>query len=260
MFGGLLIQPAILIWKHVMKRHLLLYYPLDDPLFADQDSILQTYVDNHCDIIEIAVPVEDPVLDGKTIRDSMSRILQKTDRNTFFEDISKLKRKHPEVAVQLMAYRSVIEEEGVDRFLKKANEVGITYVLSPDADEALLKKMDLSLNKKGISIIRFSSLSSEEKELEKLKDSEGYIFQRSTDGKTGGSGEFPVELKNKIASIKNSGIETPVVVGFGISTPSQVKELFEMNADGAVIGSALFKHILDKDLDIFLSQFNEWYD
>lgn len=243
-----------------MNRHLLLYYPLDDNQFPDQDEIIKTYMKNHCDVVEIAVPVEDPVLDGKTIRESMFRILERVNRKEFFEDVRKLKCSYPELKIQLMAYSSVIKEIGTDRFLKIANDIGVSYVLSPDADRKLNQEMKASPEKRDLETISFSSLSTEKNELDYLTDSEGYIFQRSTDGKTGKSEKLSLELKEKIKAIKKAGIKTPVVVGFGISEPEQVRDAFAMGADGVVIGSALFPHILNKDLDEYLKQFREWYE
>ncbi len=242
------------------KRHLLLYFPLDDPLFGDQDYIIRNYIDHHCDIIEIALPVEDPVLDGATIRNSMARILERKSHDEFFDDIRKLKDTYPEIQIQLMAYSSAIKKIGIDVFLQKANKAGVSYVLSPDADRKFNKSLKESSEKKDIQIISFSSLSADEEEMEYLKDSEGYIFQRSTDGQTGLSGMFSQDLGKKIKAIKDAGILTPVVVGFGVSKPEHVKEIFELGADGAVIGSALFSHITDKDLGEYLKQFDEWYE
>lgn len=242
------------------KRHLLLYFPLDDPLFEDQDYIIRNYIKNHCDIIEIALPVKDPVLDGDTIRNSMSRILGRKTRDEFFEDIYKLKCAYPEIKIQLMTYSSAIKETGIDDFLKKANKAGVSYVLSPDADRQFNTKLKNSSEKGNLQIISFSSLSVDEDEMDYLKKSEGYIFQRSTDGQTGVPGSFSDKLGEKIDAIKTAGIKTPVVVGFGVSEPSHFKMIFDLNADGAVIGSALFKHILNKDLNEYLKQFKEWYE
>lgn len=242
------------------KRHLLLYFPLDDPLFEDQDYIIRNYIKNHCDIIEIALPVKDPVLDGDTIRNSMSRILGRKTRDEFFEDICKLKCAYPEIKIQLMAYSSAIKETRIDDFLKKANKAGVSYVLSPDADRQFNTKLKSSYEKGNLQIISFSSLSVDEDEMDYLKKSEGYIFQRSTDGQTGVPGSFSDKLGEKIDAIKTAGIKTPVVVGFGVSQPSHFKMIFDLNADGAVIGSALFKHILNKDLDEYLEQFKGWYE
>ena len=240
-------------------RHLLLYYPLDDPLFTQED-ILATYIRHHCDIIEIAVPVEDPVLDGPVIRDSMARILSVSDHRRFFEDIRKTKEIYPSLKIELMAYRSFIEEMGVDAYVKQAQESGVSYLLSPDADEALNEQLKHSPENRDMQVITFSSLSAEEDEMKRLEETQGYIFQRSTDGKTGKSAKLSDALAAKIQAIKQKGIRTPVVVGFGISEASQAEDAFAMGADGIVIGSALFRHIQDKDLDEYLKQFDPYYE
>jgi len=149
---------------------------------------------------------------------------------------------------------------GIDDFLKKANKAGVSYVLSPDASRKFNAQLKSPSEKGNLQIISFSSLSVDEDEMNYLKESEGYIFQRSTDGQTGVPGSFSDKLGEKIDAIKTAGIKTPVVVGFGVSQPSHFKMIFDLNADGAVIGSALFKHILNKDLDEYLEQFKGWYE
>ena len=58
------------------KNLLILYFPLDDPAVSDPFELLEIYKQHGTSVIEIALPTENPILDGKTIRDSMARGLK----------------------------------------------------------------------------------------------------------------------------------------------------------------------------------------
>lgn len=243
----------------VKMKQLLLYFPLDDPEILDQDKLAETYLKHHATVIEVALPVKNPVLDGPIIRESMARILSVKTCDEVFEDIGLLKRKHPKLNIQVMAYSSIINEYGIEEFSKKIIRNNVSYVLSPDADEDLVRKLDEAFKNTDISVIRFAPFVVTENEIDLLKEAKGYIFQRSTDGKTGKSQDLPLQLKENINLLHKSGVTVPIVIGFGISCKSQVEQAFMMNADGVVIGSALFNRIKDGTLDEYLGQFDEFY-
>jgi len=65
----------------------------------------------------------------------------------------------------------------------------------------------------------------------------------SVAGVTGARKTLSGDLKSKIKQIK-SFTKKPVVVGFGISTAKQVRQMISYGADGVVVGSALIKSIM----------------
>jgi tryptophan synthase alpha chain len=73
--------------------------------------------------------------------------------------------------------------------------------------------------------------------------STGFVYYMSVTGITGERRELPPELVQNVRELRQmSG--RPVVVGFGISSAEQVR-LVCSEADGAIIGSALVRRIMD---------------
>jgi tryptophan synthase alpha chain len=58
---------------------------------------------------------------------------------------------------------------------------------------------------------------------------------------TGAREDLPHELESAVRRVKEYG-KRPVAVGFGVSTPAQVKRIGSF-ADGVIVGSAIVKII-----------------
>ena len=76
-----------------------------------------------------------------------------------------------------------------------------------------------------------------------VEQADGFIYYVSREGVTGERKDLATNLKERVATIRKF-TDLPVVVGFGISTPEQVKEVSAC-ADGVVVGSALVNCISD---------------
>ncbi len=241
------------------KNLLILYFPLDDPAVSDPFELLEIYKQHGTSVIEIALPTENPILDGKTIRDSMARVLQFKTLEEYFEDIGKVSAKYPKLKIQLMAYYHLIEKFSIEKFAEKVKKCGVSYVLSPDAEPEKIKEMEMVLCPLGISVIRIAPCILRQEEVKLFRNSKGYIFQRTSNGKTGETHEFSGSLQENTKLLRENGINTPVVYAFGISEKKQVVQAMKMGADGVVIGSALFSYISDGTVHEYLSNFDEWF-
>ena len=73
------------------------------------------------------------------------------------------------------------------------------------------------------------------------KRARGFVYHVSRTGVTGEQAELSGSLGGEVALVK-AAVKPPVVVGFGLSTPEQVREVCAI-PDGAVVGSAIVKEI-----------------
>jgi tryptophan synthase alpha chain len=71
--------------------------------------------------------------------------------------------------------------------------------------------------------------------------SKGFLYYVSITGVTGTRGKLPDGLEQSIGQIKKYS-QKPVAVGFGISTPEQVRGVSRI-ADGVIVGSTIVKMI-----------------
>jgi len=79
----------------------------------------------------------------------------------------------------------------------------------------------------------------------------------SRTGVTGEQSSLSQSLSAEVARVKAAVGKLPVVVGFGINTPEQVREVCALS-DGAVVGSAIVRRTLqDKPLPAILADIRE---
>ena len=71
------------------------------------------------------------------------------------------------------------------------------------------------------------------------KEAEGFIYCVSSLGVTGVRSEITTDIGAMVQHVK-AVTDTPVAVGFGISTPEQAKKMAALS-DGAIVGSAIVK-------------------
>lgn len=213
-------------------------YPFDD-ITVDLALMLAK---NNVQIVELGVPFSDPLADGPTIQNSsyhalekhvnLSRILQ------YVRDI----RRQSEIGIVLMSYLNPILSFGVDTFLAEAGAAGVDGLIIPDmpVDEIDFIKNKISGN--DMDLILLAAPTSTKDRLEKIAtNSSGFIYCVSITGVTGmrKSDYIGKETKDFLDTIKS--ISTlPVALGFGLSEPAQIKNLWQYT-DGFIIGSALIR-------------------
>jgi tryptophan synthase alpha chain len=73
------------------------------------------------------------------------------------------------------------------------------------------------------------------------KISTGFIYFVSVTGVTGSNTEISKDVLSKVINAKKI-TNKPICVGFGISTPEQVRTISKI-ADGVIVGSAIVKEI-----------------
>src|SRR6201995_2305872 len=84
------------------------------------------------DFLEIGFPYSDPVADGPVIQHSSEVALQNgMNLNLLFEQLKDL-RKRVSIPIMLMGYFNPVVQYGVERFCKKAAEVGVDGIIVPD--------------------------------------------------------------------------------------------------------------------------------
>lgn len=196
--------------------------------------------------IEVGIPFTDPVADGPTIEKAGERALAKG--TTLRKVIETLLTFAGEVTVPLVAmtYLNPILAYGAEQFSKDAKKAGICGVIIPDMP---LEERDIiypSLKASGIDLVQLVSLTSTPERIEKLtKASEGFIYAVTVNGITGARSSFKGDLKEHFEKIQ-SYTDTPVLAGFGISTPEHVKQ-FSSFSNGVIVGSKIVDSLVQND-------------
>ena len=236
------------------KNILILYFPIGDTIFDDDISWAGKYFDGGCTVLEIGLPNDNPVLDGKTVSDSMARALSHTNLEEIFVTIEKMRKKYPENILQIMTYYHIIDGYGIEEFARKCDACGVDGVLCPNTPADKVAELDQALGAYNVYNLRFVPYHLTDEVIRDLKEnSHGYIFQQAVDGGTGAQPTVSPQIGKNVKLIKEAGVKTPVCAGFGISDAAQAAEAISMGADGVIVGSATITHILAGDGEEFIA-------
>lgn len=196
--------------------------------------------------IEVGIPFTDPVADGPTIQAAGERSL--ANGTTLRKVIETLTSFADQITVPLVAmtYLNPILAYGDEKFAKDAKNAGICGVIIPDMP---LEESDIvhpALQAEGVALVQLVSLTSTPERIERLtKASEGFIYAVTVNGITGARSSFQGDLAEHFKQLQ-SYTDTPILAGFGISTPEHVQN-FSSICDGVIVGSKIVESLANND-------------
>jgi tryptophan synthase alpha chain len=194
--------------------------------------------DAGCDVIEIGIPFSDPIADGPVIQAASNAALAGgVTLNSALEQIAQLS---PRVSVPLvcMSYINPILRMGVEAFADRAQASGVQGLILPDVSFEESGAFRPALRARGLAYIDLIAPTSGDARVRAIAAaSNGFVYVVSLTGVTGARSALPGGVTELTARVR-AATETPVYVGFGVSTPEQAAEVTR-GADGVIIGSRL---------------------
>src|SRR5476651_1890116 len=171
------------------------------------------------DFLEIGFPYSDPVADGPTIQHSSERALENgMTLNMLFEELTEL-RKRVTIPILLMGYFNPIVQYGIERFCKKAAELGVDGVIVPDLPmyeyEQMYSNYFIDNNLSNIFLVTPQTSEDRIRKIDELSNS--FIYLLSSSSITGGSLQLTNSIEDYYKRIKAMELKNPTIIGFGIS-------------------------------------------
>jgi len=207
-------------------------------------SAVKGLVKGGADIIELGFPFSDPLADGPVIQNASTVSLAKgTKISSFFRLVKKI-RKLTNLPLVLMTYTNILYAMGYPKFIIQAKKAGIDGFILPDMSIEESKEY-LNAAKGNTDTIFLVSPNTTKERIRKIsKSTSGFLYLVAVYGTTG----VKTGIKNyTIKAIKDVKKQTkakiPVGVGFGVSTPADVKKYISVGADAIIVGSAFLKLI-----------------
>jgi tryptophan synthase alpha chain len=207
-------------------------------------SAVNGLVKGGADIIELGFPFSDPLADGPVIQNASTISLEKgTKINNFFNLVKKI-RKQTDIPLVLMTYTNILYKMGYPKFISEAKKAGIDGFILPDMSVEESKEYLSASRGKTDTIFLISPNTTKERIAKIAKATSGFLYLVAVYGTTG----VKTGIKNyTIKAIKDVKKQTkgkiPVGVGFGVSTPADVKKYVSSGADAVIVGSAFLKLI-----------------
>lgn len=224
------------------EKALIPYITAGDPDLATTRRLVLEMAAQGADLIELGIPFSDPLADGPTIQAACLRALK---NGVHLEDILKLVadlRKDTDIPLVLMGYYNPIFHYGLERLAQDAAQAGVNGFIIPDLPGEEAGPWRAAANQTGLATILLAAPTSGAERIRGIGQlTSGFLYYVTVTGITGARTGLPQELHTALRELR-SLVTCPIAVGFGISTPAQVKDLAPL-VDGVVVGSAIVQKV-----------------
>ena len=207
-------------------------------------STVRGLVKGGVDIIELGFPFSDPLADGPVIQNASTISLEKGTKITkFFSLVIKI-RKETDIPLILMTYTNILYHKGYTKFISEAKKAGIDGFILPDMSIEESKEYLEAAKNKADTIFLISPNTSNIRIQKISKASSGFLYLVAVFGTTGvktGIKKYTLDAIKQVK--KQTKGKIPIGIGFGVSTPYDVKKYIKAGADAVIVGSAYLKLI-----------------
>ncbi len=243
------------------KKGFIPYITAGDPDLDTTVQIIFELEKSGADIIELGVPFSDPMADGPTIQRASERALKNRVGVRDCLDLVRAVRCESEIPIVLFSYLNPLLSLGAGGLGTALRDAGVDGVLAtdmvPEEAEPYLRPLD----EVGIDMIFLVAPTSTDERIKLIAQaSRGFIYAVSRTGVTGVRQSLSTSAALLVSRVRRFS-DLPVAVGFGISTPEHVQEVWR-HADAAVVGSRIVAEIeaarAEPDLAARVGRLTRW--
>ncbi|MEA2366446.1 MAG: tryptophan synthase alpha chain [Thermoleophilaceae bacterium] len=194
--------------------------------------------DAGADLIELGIPVSDPLADGPVIHAAGTAAL--AAGATPHGVLGVCERLAERVPVVLMVYANIVLTAGAEAFALRAAAAGASGLIVPDLPHDEAGELRAACDAEGLALVPLVAPTTTPERLAAIgADARGFVYTVSLTGTTGERAELPDGLADTVERVRAS-TDVPVAVGFGISTAEQAGAVAEL-ADGVIVGSRIVR-------------------
>jgi tryptophan synthase alpha chain len=216
------------------------FVPAGDPDLNVTGQLVRELDRRGASLIEVGFPYSDPIADGSVIQAAYNRALVRGFRlDDLFHQIPAWRAQAPLVG---MASYSLLLRRGLDAFVKRAREAGLSGLIVPDLPVEEAEELLSVTAGHDCKLIQLVTPTTPRDRAKRIADlSRGFLYCVSVTGITGERDRLPAALGEQLAWLRTQ-TELPLCVGFGISRPEHVAGLRDV-ADGVIVGSAIVRRL-----------------
>jgi tryptophan synthase alpha chain len=195
------------------------------------------------DAIEVGIPFSDPVMDGPTIQEASERALAEgATPQGIVAAAGDLDTGG--VPLVVMTYYNTVHRYGHERFAQSLASAGVAGAIVPDLSLEEVGPWAEAADAAGVETVLLAAPTGSDERLARVcARSRGWVYGVGLLGVTGERAALArsaLEMARRLKAITDK----PVLVGVGVSTAAQAAEVAQV-ADGAIVGSALVRRLLD---------------
>ncbi len=197
-----------------------------------------------CPVIEIGVPFSDSIADGPVIQESFHYALERGHKVQHAFELAAQVRASVNCGLLAMISFSLVERMGLSVFAREASLAGFDGLVLPDVPIEESDDVTGTLESVGLAHVGLvAPTTSPSRRRAIVERSRGFVYQIAATGTTGERDDLPAGLTEDVASLRGL-TSLPICVGFGISTPQQVRQVCAA-ADGAIVGSVMIRRLAE---------------
>jgi tryptophan synthase alpha chain len=226
--------------KGAGRAALVVFVEAGDPDLETTRRLLPALAAAGADVVELGIPFSDPLADGPTIQRASERALASgTTLARALDLLAEARSAGFTTPVVVFSYANPILAMGEADFAHRAREAGADGVLVTDLPPEEGRAFASVLKSAKLDPVYLLAPTSPDDRLRRAASlSRGFVYLVSRSGVTGARSALPEDLAPLVARVRRAVPRLPVAVGFGISTPEQVRVVAAL-ADGVVVGSAV---------------------
>jgi tryptophan synthase alpha chain len=231
---------------HLRKRreegHKLLVPYVTGGLGREWCEVVRAVVAAGADAVEVGIPFSDPIMDGRTIQEASQRALDLGA--TPIGVIDAMAEIDVAVPLVVMTYYNLMARLGHERAAQSLRSSGVDGAIVPDLPLDELDGWGDAAEAAGVENVLLAAPTTPDDRLAEICErSRGFVYGVSLMGVTGERTELAAQAEQMGRRCK-AVTDRPVLLGVGISTPSQAAQA-AASADGVIVGSALVRRLLD---------------
>ena len=218
------------------------YITAGDPSLESTEQVILELERSGADIIELGVPFSDPMADGPVIQRASERALANHVSVRDCLELVRRVRRQSEIPTVLFSYLNPLLSIGLERLGDELRNAGVDGVLATDLVPEEADEFRTAMRASGIDLIFLVAPTSTDERIKLVTEaSSGFVYAVSRTGVTGVQQSLSEAAANLVQRVRRF-TDLPVAVGFGVSTPEQVAEVWQ-HADAAVVGSRIVAEI-----------------
>lgn len=210
-----------------------------DPDLETTEQLIYAMAENGADLIELGIPFSDPVTEGIESQKASERALSKGITTDDIMDMVEKVRNNTDIPLAFSTYINLIFNYGIEKFMKKCNELNVVAVIVPDIPYEEKEELEPMCNKYGVQLISFIAATSNDRVKKIAKEAKGFVYCLPPVDFNGVKKEFDKNLSKMVKTVKEVK-NIPCVIGFDEMTENEARE-YAKYADGIVIADAVVK-------------------
>ena len=226
------------------RKAFIAYITAGYPDLSVTEALSARLEDAGVDILELGVPFSDPLADGPIIQAASFEALSRGVTLLKILDSVRAIRKQTQIPLALMTYYNPVFHFGEERFVREAKAAGVDGLIIPDLPVEEAGGLIRAAREAGLATVFFLAPTTTVDRMPGiLEASTGFVYFVSVTGVTGSGVTVPEDIAKSISRARKL-TRKPVCVGFGVSTPAQVKA-FASISDGVIVGSAIIRQMTE---------------